>query len=206
MPGTNVKQQEYVNCWSCNHFQRYDRSATPDYCSGECRIVPPTVFLDGIVVAVAGTINFTWPVVLFGDSGEGWCGRYLRSTEQNLPAYPTCQAESLPDLRDNFWLAPWNKKILPGYVDSPEKGICCWNCDHFQPNDPQDGDGFCRAYPPETWLDIDVGARTWYNSYPGPVPGLPVTQAICSWCSEWERARRTVPAPPSGWDLCPSVR
>jgi hypothetical protein len=207
---TNKKSGKNVACWLCDHFQRYDREANPQYCCGECRFSTPEGVHEGKFPGEPAPLPFyqmfPWPVVEFGN--DFWCGRFERSLETNLPAAPdTCNTEyvDLEEVHEWFWgdiSNPWNKKILSGYVDSPEKGICCWNCDHFQPAS-HGNTGECRARPPGSWWTMaNSNLEGWTNGYPATIPN-----GQCFWCAQWERSLNVVIAPPDGgWNGCPALR
>jgi len=141
-------------------------------------------------------------------SSAAWrCGRFEKTQETDLPdiATGTCgkmQFDELKQYKEAFWFAPWNKKILPGYVSTPEKGVSCWNCDHFQPQPGTetgaDG-GFCRANPPLWFNLIDSGAG-WNN-----FESFWVDRGPCFWCGQWEKATHSIAAPYDGY-LCEAAQ
>jgi hypothetical protein len=201
--------EKTINCWICDHFQRYDRGPEPQSCAGECRLnTPPPYLYQEFNGPLEYRIQY-WPCI--NDSTRFWCGRFQRSLETNLPPLPPTEfgycAEdfNLPDDWLTFWMNPWSKKILPGYVDSPEKGVSCWNCDHFQLYNIDYSPilGECRARPfgeyqyiglmtvPET-----IGYRTSlaFQVYPSP----------CVWCAQWERTMNT-DLPVIDWENCCSA-
>jgi hypothetical protein len=205
----SVKFPLNVMCWNCDHFQAYGRNHDVLFrCSGECRKNPPGDRQEGNLDVGDYSIINQWPLI--DDSVYQWCVRWERSGQSDL-ADPwenegkpgTCEEnpESLSVAHDAFWLWPWNKKIEPGYVDSPEKGICCWNCDHFQPSSPGESSaGLCHAYPPGRYQILGIQGETGQTV--GYFPGI--TNGLCAWCGQWERARRPVSDPaPDGWVVCP---
>lgn len=203
---TNVKSNENVVCWNCQHFQRYDESDTPTACIGECRFKPIGCYKSG-----EETTNGTNPLyrannfAVVKDGSQMWCGNFERSLEKNLPPMPphnddSCNAQyTLPDDWQNFQNSRWNKQLKTGYVSTPSKGsVCCWNCDHFNPKDassePSSRSGTCRRDPPCPYETGDNPNSYWMC---GEFPSMP--DAVCNWCSQWERARHTIAAPYAGY-------
>jgi len=208
MPSVNSKADKHVNCWLCDHFQRYDRSSSPQSCVGECRYNAP----DGIIsgnFGGAGISEFRFfPVI--EDSPNVWCAKFERTREKNLPPVPpqtdihgtqSCENSAvLPDEWETFFFAPWNKKILPGYVDEPKNGISCLKCDNFQIENPDRGDsGYCRFHPPGSYRFGDALA----NFTDIQSSWAPFSSSHCYWCSQWQRHTYTF-VEPSGftWE-CP---
>jgi hypothetical protein len=164
------------NCWNCDHFQRFDDNEP----WGECRKEP-------LKKPVVGGITYLELLVPFiVESHVYWCSGWQASTVEvpplptfppSIPYYPTIVED---------WI-PWNKKI--------GQNISCWNCNHYQPEDPEKTeDGECRKYPvlPHFWGDIvgydeDAGLGV-EMLYPG----------IYFWCGCWEKCEDDRPDPPIG--------
>lgn len=215
---TNVKAALNVSCWYCDHFQRYDRGDNPEYfdISGECRFTAP--FVDTSQALQKDKDYYSerkWGILQAPD--QQWCAKFQRSAEQNIPdPIPIGPALSPLGAWDTFTQAPWNKKILPGYVDEPIKGVSCWNCDHFQPLTPRNGpeqtqfvdQGECRFKPPYPFKrgQFDAGDLWEWNRFPY------LWKSHCYWCSKWERTPRETGNPPAAgagaangsWD-CPAA-
>lgn len=198
----NAKAQELVACWYCDHFQRYDRYAGTDQasgsCVGECRANRAPNWGTGFFSAQPFYLFNSFPVI---DNAQARrCGQFQRTREKNLPPPPPVDenndcADTTDPLNQQkvFNGEPWNKKILTGYVDSPQKGICCWNCDHFFlwfSEDPQSTSGECVADPPAFMSrPFGLGSNGAVNS-----AFFWTDFAVCLWCARWERARHDLPA------------
>lgn len=204
----NVKSDQNIGCWLCEHFQRYEGGEAPIDCAGECRKESPW----------AG--NFTkelesptdWPrdgyftYIPFGN--VAWCNGFQNSLEQNIPPSPGDASGDCLNTDPITWTVPqnvrndrmFNKKITE---DS------CWFCDNFQrlyvdPSGQQAAEackGYCQHRP-----------QPDYHTEEGFIPdGMPspfitevfplftkITFSALTWCSKWERATHEVPPVPTG--------
>lgn len=204
----NVKESEGVSCWYCDHFQRYDRGDGREQViiknCGECRLKAPladhSAANDG---AADYSANLYWRYI--SNARQMWCSKFQRSSEQNIPDPLDGYAWSMPGDWDEFHTSPWNKKTMSGYVSTPNKGIACWNCDHWQPYEQEEGldrngeqsviwtpAGECRNDPGLPYRRGLYNSISWWewNRFPY------LSSAQCYWCSQWERARRDVGDPP----------
>lgn len=191
-----ISNDKNISCWNCDHFQRYERGPNPQSCAGECRFSLPGVFKWLLINNVDTWRIEYWPV--YDEAYRYWCGRYQRTREKNLPPEPPHNegfcVHSFQPLEEvlSFWENPWNKKILSGYVDKPQNGISCFNCDHYQILDPDFSlvAGECRARPvPPFEMVFENSIVGFQMTFPYEAWSSP-----CSWCAQWERAnRRTLP-------------
>jgi len=192
---TNYKAAEYVSCWLCDHFQRYDPSTdVVTFCAGDCRLKPRQEVFDGETVIDPNPpegylVNSSWPVIPIATYYQ--CGRFQKTREKNLPGLPTecpipADFTELAGWIYNFKSAPWSKKINAGYVDDPADGVMCWNCDHFDPDSEEEGvQGYCQANPPLAYQDIAIGTMIGaaYST------NRSIDNGACFWCAQWERAQ-----------------
>jgi len=202
-----TKTTKATTCWYCDHFQRYDGSAVPTICQGDCRFEPPMPICwgdDQKATAPEEADNLEthwgmWPTVPYAT--RSWCGHFERTQEKNLPAPPepeTCRdPENPPEIIFSQCWEPWNKK-------EPEK-ISCWNCDHFQVDPYQeevDDYGNCRRNPAGPSFAhslhlVDLEKTITISTFMllcSDWPELILPSQL--WCAQWERARHTVPAVP----------
>lgn len=190
-----------MNCWLCEHFQRYDRSDEPTSCLGECRFKSFVGYQMGTTMENGGTEMSNIPnFPTVREGGLFWCANFQRSKEADIPPAPPLQDSeeeekncanqpTIPDEWIYFWNDPWNKKNLPGYVSDPKKGSSCWNCDSFQREGQAINYGTCRRTPPARFTSGMITSIQYYEE--GYVSRI--RRANCIWCSEWSRARHTVP-------------
>lgn len=70
-----------------------------------------------------------------------------------------------------------------------ERDFNCWNCDSFQADDPATvKTGECRRNDPD---------QMWNNTGQVLVTGWPaIADGEATWCSEWAKTSRVVPAVP----------
>lgn len=207
----NIKADLNVDCWHCEHFQRYDKGTNPQSCAGECRRYSALIFQQGIMVEVDHLANKWWPVI--ENAQAAWCGEFVRTREKNLPPVPPLDEDDeceerlvLPDAWQDFWYQGnyWNKKIESGYVDEAKDGVCCFNCDHWNPlgSTPGITDGSCRRRPPGIYYEQFQPQPLWYNESWGNY----AMNFLCVWCSEWTRTRTPRGEPLGGWeDRCGEI-
>lgn len=202
----NSKASVNVNCWVCDHFQRYERGDEPASCMGDCRFnLPSGNIFSGQLDDKDITAAIPW--TLIQESPFLWCGKFQRSKEKNLPPAPPSQdnacltTDALPFDWELFNSNPWNKKIGPGYVDAPQKGVACWNCDNWQALTPHRNTlGLCRAKPPRPFIfGAALDKVFWVESN-----FARFNRGACEWCAQWQRALHDVPDPLPNWD-CPAA-
>ena len=190
-----------VNCWTCDHFQRFDEKEEPKSCAGECRKNPPLGFLDNTNM----TDWYQFPVVIAGPLH--WCGSWQRTTETPLPPTPTysppvlkaqnpqngefkfCFSRQVFDFPDDFedWI-PWNRKL--------KENISCWHCDHFQRVEQKivptsDCAGECRKNPPAPVVQRKVLTTSILLGFCVPIFFGPLY-----WCGDFQRSINEIPPIP----------
>lgn len=196
-------------CWSCEHFQRYQIPGQPngpapppiDLCEGECRLQPPrrqADLLDGSTgAAIELTTGYAYWVQI---SQNQWCSRYKRTLEKNLPDPPPINdcnnppitsALTPPQYQDPLLLIPPFSKRLE--IDS------CWFCKHFQrfaetvsANQSFPCMGFCRINPQDSFEDRSLMGGPEYLL----TAWVQILWSTSMWCNRWERSLLDVPAPP----------
>jgi len=200
-----TRSSKDTNCWSCDHFQRYDPQDSPEICQGLCCFDSPSnIFVTSdqlINPEEISSVLLAPQFALVVDAIRGWCSRYERTREKNLPDPPAQCPMEVEIIPQEYW-EPWNKK-------APEN-ISCWNCDHFQvdPYSEELSDyGSCRRRPMD-----NQGFMIWnLNGYETSSPFQRVLFNTISfnvgdwtelvypsvrWCAKWERARHAVPSVP----------
>ena len=174
----NVKENQ--SCWSCNHWQRYDESPTPNRAEGECRKMPQKM-------QVQGTASFFAEFYTFIDNGKiFWCSEWKKSVLEVPPPPETPLPIVWPDVWEEW--KPWNVKTPINQS--------CWSCNHWQREvvDPGPGDdkGECRKFTaPQVLMfslaiplfDIDEGRKI-------------LTIGPLQWCGCWEKNEGEVPPIP----------
>lgn len=221
----NVKADKFVNCWRCDHFQRFDSKENPTLCVGECRRLAPRGWLEDEDYID----EYGWPFIWAGPIY--WCSFYEPTTERPVPNYPSAPPQPPPsppqqaaeggvgivtycyqgqefEFPDDYYLwqvSPWNRKL--------SQNVSCWHCDHFQryfedPSDIPQGQepckGECRKNPPESIIRRGIPHHStmiwdWMRGY-----SRPLLLGAKRWCSEFERSTRPVPPIPTfDNELCP---
>jgi hypothetical protein len=196
----NSKADEYVSCWLCDHFQRYQPGTEPILCSGECRYPAPECNKFILQNDQNIIVPLYFPVIL--NSPHKWCAKFERTREKNLPPTPpdvspeTCEnVGEFPADWIEFWEGDeadptlWNKKTGSGYVSKPADGISCWNCDNFQYATGPEA-GRCVFQPPQASGNGTYGgANPYYEQLDWPF----YDSAPKVWCSQWQRRRHAAP-------------
>lgn len=204
----NVKADQNVDCWDCEHFQRYDGSEQPDDCAGECRKESPQAgsYTKELVSPTDWPVDGYFTYIPYGNTA--WCAGFQRSLEQDIPPSPHEFSTQCPNTDPVTWTTPdsvrgddmFNKKATED---------TCWFCDHFQRQwefperevAAEGCNGYCQHRPQPDYL-TEEGFLP-----PGPpqafiLQSFPLFTKVqfsaLTWCSRWERATHDVPAVPTG--------
>lgn len=208
------KNAENVCCWKCQHFQRYDSQAGTEQqtgsCAGECRYQAPVPAVSSVQTTNGQNTaykNGQFPVIQ--DGGREWCGNFARSLEKNLPPVPPQDSNGnciyqpkWPDDWVTFNTSPWSKMLKAGYTATPGHGsVCCFNCDHFaHQTNIYKGEvtraGNCKRNTPRIgYSGNDYDGNSIFEAGVFPY----VRDAVCEWCSEYERTQEKLDDPVYDW-------
>ncbi len=202
-PSYNTKESENIVCWTCQHFQRRENGPSIANCQGECRINPPIRGADAYNETndIFGVVKAAFAFVPFGNTT--WCSQYSRSLEENIPGIIEGKGNCL-DQNWSTFVSPWdNMSLAAPRLNKKPTEETCWYCDHFQRSEevPSSGNqctGYCFLNPPQPYLEeaLDwegAGATVMKKGILQPE----IINGAYMWCSQWKRARQTVPDPPS---------
>lgn len=191
-----------VSCWFCEHFQRFDATATPTNCEGECKKEAPRKAMLTVHPTKDIWVNDSfWTFIPYGN--VGWCSGFQRSLEDNIPPPPGTNINECATLDPEAWINP-REVHIGNLAPGPSKKSMldsCWYCSHFQRQSEEIGSnddchGYCQIAPPEDFTvdypDYETAPRDLLMTMKWPY----IMWAPWNWCSRWERNRQTVEPPP----------